>query len=352
MSAVADEHVMFQRFFYIFPAMGIKDLKVCVAEFGSGNCMVNFMQENSSLQHPRNAFYCIDKDVSRYKESMEIHNRFISQQRAAGKIEGPVPVEVVEAFLSLGNCNRAILELNGGTPAEFERVVHLYSNAILLSRDESAINMLHLIGSRDSCMTFCSTDDETAKLVPEPILRAVAEAFAGLAMVAVHQKRCFHAIGFANASLWKHPSALAFVNCARMVSCARNDVQTVMYLTEMVILPFFYRSSDTCFRSLYDKELGLWDPEIKAKLSQLPPRLVSTAMNMAKHSTGERRVMKARFCDGCFVERVCRVCNLGIHGEKLFLCSVCRKVYYCSKECQLLDWKEHKALGCKSRVIV
>jgi len=42
--------------------------------------------------------------------------------------------------------------------------------------------------------------------------------------------------------------------------------------------------------------------------------------------------------------RVCQLC--GKEAEKMKKCSVCRLVRYCSQECQLEDWKEHKK-SCK-----
>ena len=39
----------------------------------------------------------------------------------------------------------------------------------------------------------------------------------------------------------------------------------------------------------------------------------------------------------------CPVC--GAEGARL-LCGRCRAVRYCSKECQAVDWKEHKKKGC------
>lgn len=39
---------------------------------------------------------------------------------------------------------------------------------------------------------------------------------------------------------------------------------------------------------------------------------------------------------------MCRACNA--MGPKLLKCSRCKGVYYCSVECQKVDWKDHKTL--------
>lgn len=40
-----------------------------------------------------------------------------------------------------------------------------------------------------------------------------------------------------------------------------------------------------------------------------------------------------------FLARVCRVCE---SKDGLRACARCKKVYYCSKDCQVSDWKRHK----------
>ena len=47
--------------------------------------------------------------------------------------------------------------------------------------------------------------------------------------------------------------------------------------------------------------------------------------------------------------RVCQMC--GKEAAKMKKCSVCKRVRYCSEECQLKDWKEHKK-ACKTKAAV
>jgi hypothetical protein len=330
------DDVMFKRVCYIFSAVGLTDLKVSVHDFGSPNCIVHFLQDKSHLPSPRNGFFCADADVQRFRENITVYQHVVKHPPTE------VSVETVEAFLSLGNRTRAILEQRSGDQEEYGKVHRLYSNCIRLSGNQPAIKTLDLIGSRDSCITFCSTDEGITGSVPEAILAAVSEAFAGLAMVAIHQNKCYQAVGYATAALFKHAGSLPFVNCVRMVCAARNDVKSVIHLTEMVILPFFLRSKDPKLRALYEVELGIWDPVISKSLAKIPPKLISTVDSMVNRFSGGFGVMKAKFLGESFVEKVCKVCSKGINGEKLFRCGGCGKVYYCSKECQLIDWKDHK----------
>ena len=41
---------------------------------------------------------------------------------------------------------------------------------------------------------------------------------------------------------------------------------------------------------------------------------------------------------------MCRRCNLSrVDGRSLMQCSRCKNAYYCSRECQVSDWKQHKS---------
>ena len=42
--------------------------------------------------------------------------------------------------------------------------------------------------------------------------------------------------------------------------------------------------------------------------------------------------------------KVCLNCNVNIDNRN-FICSQCKSVYYCSKECQMSSWHKHKTLG-------
>ena len=54
--------------------------------------------------------------------------------------------------------------------------------------------------------------------------------------------------------------------------------------------------------------------------------------------------MKAKYIGDDLIQKACAVCDKGVLGEKLSKCGNCKKVYYCSKGCQLVDWQHHKSL--------
>ena len=330
-------NIMFKRVTYIFPLCGVTGLKVGVCDFGCSECNIHFILNESVEQSPRNEFYSSHTDAPRFERNLVIYNRTMKHQ----PLPRPIPFETVEVFLSLANSLRAMAEFDN--ELSFKGLDRLYHNCILLSCDESAEKMLNLIQARTTCVTFCSTDDEESCLVPEKIRVVVAEAFAGLAMLAVREKNVIQAVGFATAALTKHKSSLPYVNCVRMVSCALGDMQAVMNLTEMVMLPFFLRSTDPAIRALYEKELEIWDPRIRDCLSELAPKLAFATQTMTARFAGRSGVMKARYVGDVLVQKACAVCDKGVHGEKLLKCGICKKIYYCSKACQKADWKEHKS---------
>ena len=45
-------------------------------------------------------------------------------------------------------------------------------------------------------------------------------------------------------------------------------------------------------------------------------------------------------------EIVCANCNKVQASTKFDFCSICKKVYYCSKECQVKDWKAGHKKQC------
>ena len=77
-----------------------------------------------------------------------------------------------------------------------------------------------------------------------------------------------------------------------------------------------------CFRTCQSKH---WKARHKQECKQLQPVTQSTATN-------------EKACESPSCPRD--------PGKKLRLCSVCKCVYYCSKECQQAHYKKHKAL-CK-----
>jgi hypothetical protein len=69
-------------------------------------------------------------------------------------------------------------------------------------------------------------------------------------------------------------------------------------------------------------------------------------MNKKPHihpSKVAKRVVDAFLSDDCGLSTYCSHClGCSALGSKLLKCSACKKVFYCSKTCQMMAWKEHK----------
>jgi hypothetical protein len=142
----------------------------------------------------------MDKDVERYKANMEVYGRMMEFDSPFEC--GPVSVPTVEAFLSLANCNRAVLErrLTDVEPFEFDRVHRLYMNSMLLTQEESALQKLEVIEKHTKNIVFCSVDDNVTNAVPVALRMLMAEGFAGLSLVAYYRGGVRQVCGFKQSS--------------------------------------------------------------------------------------------------------------------------------------------------------
>ena len=333
---------LFHRLCYIFPATGQSDLKMCVRP-GNQTISVFFFQTTPAYPHPRNAFFGVDGDASRYNSNMEVYNRIMAEQ----PVQFPVPLSTVEVFLSLANCRRAVLERGGSdASSDLNWPCEQYLNSILLSRDEYAIRSMRIIGKRVKHVTICSTDDGLSALVPVNVRALVAEAFAGLSIISYHQGNICLSVSYATCALFKHACALPFVNCVRLAALSKNDIDAVLMITEMVLLPFYLRSTDPAMCKLYHAELAIWDPHTRSNISRLPSQLVETSRSMASRFSGRSGMLRAKYVNDAFVEKICAVCGKGSNGERLQRCVRCSKIYYCGRVCQAGDWQRHKRNGC------
>jgi hypothetical protein len=149
-------------------------------------------------------------------------------------------------------------------------------------------------------------------------------------------------VGFAVAALAKHPCALPFVNCARIVAAVLDQTSMVLGITEAALLPFYLRTGR---KELYAKELGLWKPSVAEEFKALPKELLTMSQYMHRRFEGRHCVVKAPFGDVRQIQKMCTVCSA--YSAEAKFCVRCKKVYYCGRECQKADWSEHKAVCVK-----
>ena len=65
---------------------------------------------------------------------------------------------------------------------------------------------------------------------------------------------------------------------------------------------------------------------------------------------GERKDEQECEDTATFLAKVCRVCE---SKDGVRACGRCQKVYYCSKDCQVSDWKRHKrTCKCESKDLI
>ena len=316
-------------FGHIFIKHGLVNLKQYVTPHG-----VSFTDDDRHLPHPRIGFITLDgQDVRRRANLKEC-------ERLLGVTE--TGVELMHVFLSMANLSRNHYERDPEHKAcTLPEIAAMYTRAILSSGDERGIRLSEVIARRSDHFTLC-TEADGATASPAEVRAAVAEALAGLAVVAAHQDQMHMAVGYAVAALCKHASVLPFVNCARVVALVKpRNVQTVVHLTRFAILPYFKRVGDT--RS-YDQEVKIWGEEFKDLLGDLRISMVGDW----RAEGGDGTVVRGVYRNSMFVPKVCFVCRKGTGaGEKVKACARCGMAYYCSKRCQAAHWPEHKH-GCSA----
>lgn len=319
------------KFCYLFPKIGMPDFTPHL-----DNEILSFSMP--SVFHPeRNNFYQLDAKL--YESHLGILTQTVIQHIHAT----PAPLSLICVFVSAANGSRILKERQ--PMKEYQDVVLMYEDAIRLSGDDSAIKILALVAKHPKTIVVCSTDDETSGLIPSASLELVAEAFAGLSMCAVHEGRTQQAVSYATAALFKHQRyALPLISCVRLMAIWQSNMELVVELTRMAILPHYIRMGAD---DLYELEGCLWEPQIFDAFGSLPSQVARTAADLSARYAGQRVVVKAKYRDNAFVAKLCLVCGKGADGEKLFSCVRCGRAYYCGKACQRAHWGEHRRV-CKA----
>jgi hypothetical protein len=229
---------------------------------------VSFTNDDRHLPHPRIGFITINAHDERRMLNLKECERLLGVTGTG--------VERMHVFLSVANFSRNCYERDPQhKESMLPEIAAMYTRAIVSSGDERGIQICEIIASRSDHFTLCTDADGASSA---EVRAAVAEALAGLAVVAVHQDQMHMAVGYAVAALCKHASVLPFVNCARVVALVKpRNVQTVVHLTRFAILPYFKRIGDT--RS-YEQEIRIWGAEFKDLLDEW--RRVNTKLRVTK----------------------------------------------------------------------
>ena len=353
----ANTRATLNRLCYIFPFASMKDLKMAFDANSSPVDKVYFVQSGSAPA-PENGFYAYEQDRVRHRLNVDAAcalEALLVEHGGALKIGQVDNPRVVRAFLSVAHAGRTLIEMRecvdpDAKPSDFTAAKRAYERCIRLSFDSAAVKVLDTVARHPDQVTIFSIVDakDVAQALPESVCRIVSEAFAGLAMIAVREGNPQVAVSYATAALFRHADMLPLVNCVRLVAVVRRMTEAVMLLTDSVILPFFLLSKHPATYNLHVKELRQWNLSQRSDLLAHARTVAAQAASFNRRFAGKVAIVRARMEDGGFVERRCAVCGLGQMGEKVFRCSGCSRICYCSRACQMEHWPKHKD-GCAGK---
>lgn len=116
-------------------------------------------------------------------------------------------------------------------------------------------------------------------------------------------------------------------------------------INETIVLPTALRVKRP---DLFQLELSFIAPESRTKCEQFAVATYERGIERM-NSPATVTEVHTRVVNGKILERNCAACSVwDSTGKNHRRCSVCMMVYYCSKECQVSDWKRHKET-CKPK---
>jgi hypothetical protein len=216
---------------YIFPAVGIDDLHPAFRNDGTPVERMHFVQ----YARPRvcdNGFYSFDEKQSRHKHNSKI---VMSFERMLRDRDGHVFVNdvrnpaTIKAFLSMAHSGRTLMERlasadKNSKDVDYTSSKKTYERCVRLSFDVAATKVVDTVSKNPEQITIfaINNDEEHERAIPESTRRIIAEALAGLAMIAVHENQSYAAISYATASLFRYAGTLPMINCVRLMAVLRN----------------------------------------------------------------------------------------------------------------------------------
>jgi hypothetical protein len=188
--------------------------------------------------------------------------------------------------------------------------------------------------------------------------QCISRIFAGMAVCELMGARSIERYrSFSSAAIyWAAGRALELACCLRVFpyviatrlqendadECDIHNLLNMTYqITANVLLPL---TLELGRRDMFDQELQVPlyadSPECRAVCERVAAQF--------NEPSGLNAVtcMNFRLVRGRFIERVCAKCSKHDSRNDFKLCSTCRGVFYCGKECQIAHWKEHKSV-CK-----
>ena len=229
----------------------------------------------------------------------------------------------------------------------FEYAYNIYEGLILSSCRPALIDILKQIGKGPSKAIHFHTLHNIHKLNPD-LLRMHSHSFAGMALCVFHgcrdQKKF---VSLVSASMCCSRRPLELSSTLRLIPFIVQRCE--YYITENLLIPAMLEAGR---RDLFDTEIGFVEPENRASCAEFAMTVVQYAIDretarVVPHDVSTALGIKTRIVNGKMIDRKCANCGEWDRtGKSYRRCSVCMQVYYCSKECQAEQWKEHK-ISCK-----
>ena len=255
----------------------------------------------------------------------------------------------------------------------FEDAYNIYEGIIMASCHSSLIDMLKQVSKGPRKAILFQPIPDIRKINPD-WLRMLSHSFAGMALCAFHgcgdQKKFVSLVSASMCCELRRPLELAatlrlipFIMCrgeysipldvSRTETNAALDVifasasvfGVYINVTENILIPAMLRVGR---RDLFDAEIGFVEPGKRVACAEFAMAIVQRAID---RETAPSPIVSVhtRVVNGKIIDRKCANCGgWDRTGKSHRRCSVCMLVYYCSKECQLEQWKEHKIV-CKKK---
>lgn len=179
--------------------------------------------------------------------------------------------------------------------------------------------------------------NDSADSMSHYLKRLITSSFAGLAICAMYLND-FPRFGSC-ASLaagWDDVGGIFALNTIRVIAILDNRLEMYLFLTRNVLLPYLMRTNRA---AIVEEELRTCVPD--EIVDGTRDMVMALATRFGGPIPPEGTHVRTRIIDGRVVERLCVVCDA---TGKVRHCARCKAVYYCSKECQVAHWPEHKAM--------
>jgi hypothetical protein len=213
------------------------------------------------------------------------------------------------------------------------RAVFMYEAALRMTAHATIVKLLDRISRRSDEVYAIRTNGDISG-VSDDGRRMITCAFAGLALCAMYQDNFARFGSYASLAVgWDDIGGIFALNAIRTIALLDSKFDMYIFITRTVLMPYLVCTGR---RSIMTDELRFCTP------AKYRTETLTSVMELVENFNGDVPLKNLRNLvdGGRVVERKCIVC--GKAGGKLHHCSKCNAVYYCGKDCQRVDWAQHK----------